>query len=785
MTRPVPSRLSRRVVRWALACSVLLLAGFSLLWSTTGPAWFDKPLSRTVLDRNGELLAGAVAADGQWRLPPASDSVADRFGTCLEQFEDRHFRSHCGIHLPSLFRALGQNIRSGHIVQGGSTITMQVARMSRGGPRTLWNKLAETWLALGMELQCSKDEIMALFAANAPFGGNVVGLEAACWRYLDHSSGDLSWAEAATLAVLPNAPGLVHPGRSREALRAKRDRLLDRLLEIEVLDSLEWSLARNEPLPEGPQALPLRAPHLLLRSEVSGSALRTTVDGALQDRVMAVAEQHGRRLLEDRIHNAAVLVMHVPTGEVLAYVGNLAAAGDAHAGSMDLVRAQRSTGSLLKPFLFAAMLEHGELLPDMLVADLPTQYEGFSPQNYDQKYRGAVPAAEALSRSFNVPAVRALRRHGVERTLGLLRDLGLFGLDRPAEHYGLSLILGGGESSLWELCGAYATLGRIRYAHGRTAWDGYPVVHAPVLCANAPRDRTAASVPLSAGPVHLTLDALTRSQRPAEEQGWQRFAGARNIAWKTGTSYGHRDAWAIGVSGTYCVGVWCGNASGEGRPGLTGALAAAPLLFEVFGVLPVGEMPEVPFDDLVQLTICRKSGHRSTAICPETDTTWVPRSGARTEPCPYHRLIPVSGDHKARLAVNEGGALMPWFVLPPAMESYYAPRDPSYVRLPPWRRPELNSADNDVMELIYPGPEAAVLLATELDGVRGRVVAEAAHRDRTTSIHWHLDRVFVATTHGDHRLALAVGPGTHHLHLTDTQGRSIGRSFQVSVPARP
>ncbi|MBK7086838.1 MAG: hypothetical protein IPH53_20215 [Flavobacteriales bacterium] len=278
---------------------------------------------------------------------------------------------------------------------------------------------------------------------------------------------------------------------------------------------------------------------------------------------------------------------------------------------------------------------------------------------------------------------------------------------------------------------------------------------------------------------------MTRSQRPVEEQGWQRFAGARNIAWKTGTSYGHRDAWAIGVSATYCVGVWCGNASGEGRPGLTGALAAAPLLFEVFGLLPVGERPEVPFDDLLPLSICRKSGHRSTAICPGTDTTWAPRSGARTEPCPYHRSIPVSADHKARLAVNEGGVLVPWFVLPPAMESYYAPQDPSYVRLPPWRRPELNTADNDVMELIYPGPEAAVLLATELDGVRGRVVAEAAHRDRNTYIHWHLDRVFVATTHGDHRLALAVGPATHHLHLTDTQGRSIGRSFQVSVPARP
>ena len=785
MTPSRPSRLSRSLLRWSKGGLVGLVAVIVLLWWTTGPSWFHQPHSRTVLDRNGELLGAAVASDGQWRLTSTSPNVPTRFTICVEQFEDRHFRSHPGIHLPSLVRALGQNLRAGRIVRGGSTITMQVARLSRGGPRTFWNKLAEAWLALGIELRCTKTEILALFAANAPFGGNVVGIEAACWRYFAHSSDQLSWAEAATLAVLPNAPGLVHPGRSREALRAKRDRLLDRLLGIAVLDPLEWSLARHEPLPDDPRALPQRAPHVLFRTGVSNTAQRTTLDGGLQDRVVMVTERHGERLVQDRIHNAAVLVMHVPTGEVLAYVGNLRTAGAEHSGSVDLVQAQRSTGSLLKPFLFASMLEHGELLPEMLLADLPTQYDGFRPQNYDERFRGAVPASEALARSLNVPAVRALRRHGVDRTLNLLQDLGLHGLNGSAAHYGLSLILGGGESSLWELCGAYATMGRVRYAHGRQAWDHRTLVHPPVLFMKNLPEHSGKPASLSAGPIHLTLDALTRSQRPVEEQGWQQFAGARNIAWKTGTSFGHRDAWAIGVSGSYCIGVWCGNADGEGRPGLTGSRAAAPLMFEVFGLLPAGGTPEVPYDDLIRLPICRQSGHRTNGICPEVDSLWSPTAGRRTEPCPYHHLTPLSTDRKARVPVNEGGVLLPWFVLPPAMEVYYAPTDPTYVRLPPWHRFELNASENDVMELIYPGPEADVLLATELDGTRGRLVAEAAHRDPAASIHWHLDREYLTTTRVTHRVALAVGPGTHRLHLTDTQGRSIARSFRVTVPSRP
>ncbi|HMC96199.1 MAG TPA: transglycosylase domain-containing protein, partial [Flavobacteriales bacterium] len=353
-------RLLRRL-RWVLAAFVLLF-----VWARWGPMapLFAKPLSTVLLDRKGELLSATVANDGQWRMP-LDDSIPPRFERCLIEFEDRHFRSHWGVRLPSLVRAWQENRKAGHTVRGGSTITMQVARMSCGDPtRSYGQKLIEILLALRIEVRYSKDEILRLYAANAPFGGNVVGLEAAAWRWYGRAPKDLGWGECATLAVLPNAPARMHPGRNRDALRAKRDRLLDRLLVVHAIDSLEWSLAREEPLPEAPLALPQRAPHLLTtlqREGHEGERITSTLDAALQQRVEGLLDRYAPVMRANEVHNAAVLVLDVPTGEVIAYVGNIPSAGAAHAGAVDIVQARRSTGSLLKPFLYADMLQSGEL----------------------------------------------------------------------------------------------------------------------------------------------------------------------------------------------------------------------------------------------------------------------------------------------------------------------------------------------------------------------------------------------------------------------------------------
>lgn len=788
MARPVrnfpviPGPCVRRW-RWPIACVVFLLA--LLAWARWWPMrpLFSSPTSTVILDRDGQLLGATVATDGQWRFPPP-EKVPDRFAECLVQFEDRGFRRHWGISPGALMRAWAQNRKAGRVVSGGSTITMQLARMARGNrPRTYGEKLREALLALRLELRYSKSEILRLFAAHAPFGGNVVGLDAAAWRYFHRPAANLSWSECATLAVLPNAPSAIYPGKGHEALRAKRDRLLDRLLAVGAIDTLEWSLAKEEPLPGKAQELPREAPHLLATLAAAGhrgELLRTTLHADLQRRATAAAERYAARLVANEVHNAAALIMDVNSGEVIAYVGNLAHAGEAHAGSVDLVQAKRSTGSTLKPFLYADMLQSGELAPDMLLADVPTRYNEFSPRNYDEQYSGAVPASEALSRSLNVPMVRALRSHGVERTLLMLRAYGLGSINRSADDYGLSLVVGGAESTLWELAGAYASMGRVLNHYSRLGMpyregDIRPPSVLPMAGKSGARALDGAPV-LSASAVYFTLKALRSVARPADEQGWNHFSGSRQIAWKTGTSYGHRDAWAIGLTSRHCVAVWTGNASGEGRPGLTGTLAAAPLLFDLFNLLPKDPAVEPPYDEMVRAPMCRTSGHRAGADCPVPDTLWVPPQTMRTPVCPYHRRITLDPSGLYRTG-DGGGRSSTWFVLPPAMEHYYAKRNPAYTPLPPWQD---GTGGNDApMEILYPEPGSKILIPVQLDGSRGNMVVEVAHRDAGATLFWDLDGAYLGSTKGDHRMALSPTDGVHRLTLTDARGHRLHRTFSV------
>ncbi len=779
---------SEHRVPWIIWMGVILIG--LVAWAKWGPmvALFDQPYSTVLEDRHGHLLGATVASDGQWRMPPG-DSIPWRFERCLLEFEDRHFHGHHGIHAPSLVRAFLQNRRAGRVVSGGSTITMQVARLGRpGAQRTVWRKLQEIVIALRLELRADKDAILNMYAAHAPFGGNVVGLEAAAWRWYGRSPRQLGWAECATLAVLPNAPATIHPGRNRDALKAKRDRLLKRLMHNGSLDSLSWSLAVEEPLPERPVPLPRLAPHLLTtlqRSGYEGHRIATTLDVQLQERAGGILARHMAPLRANEVHNAAVLVVDVRTGAVLVHIGNAPGAGNVHSGDVDIVHARRSTGSLLKPFLHADMLQNGALMPDQLVADLPTYYPGFAPTNFDKRYRGAVSASSALSRSLNVPAVRALHAHGVDRTLRKLRSMGLHSLDRPAEHYGLSLVLGGGESSLWELTGAYASMGRILLDHPKN--EG--LVHPPhVLVTREADEDEARPIPLTAGAVYHTIQALQRTERPLQDAGWQHFTGSEHIAWKTGTSFGHRDAWAIGLNDHYAVGVWTGNANGEGRPGLTGTLAAAPALFEIFAALPAGRGFAPPYDALRSMAVCRISGHRAGVDCTPVDTMLVLEAAIRTPLCPYHRVILVNANGTHRTTPGPDAKAVSWFIVPPAMEHFMVEFDPQHRPLPPWENDLMVGGDPDArLEAIYPRSEAHILVPMLLDGGFGKVVMQAAHRDADAQVHWDLDGTYLGSTAEDHRLAIDLMPGRHELTLTDQRGRTRSVQFTVDrgTPTQP
>ena len=752
---------------------------------------FTDPYSTVLEDKNRHLLSASIASDGQWRFP-YTNHVPEKFATALTTFEDQRFYNHPGVDPFSLGRAIKQNIIAGHVVSGGSTISMQVIRLSRRDKaRTIGEKLIEIILATRLEIRHAKKEILNLYASHAPFGGNVVGLEAACWRYFGRDPEELSWGEASMLAVLPNAPSLIHPGKNRKLLKEKRDKLLDRLLQKGLLDSLDCSLAKEEPIPESPKSLPRHARHLLMRVSKEGHAgtkLKTTVDLNLQSRVEQIIQDHHERLQSNQIHNAAGIVLDVETGEVLAYVGNVEISQKYHGGDVDIITAPRSTGSILKPFLFAAMLDEGKILQRTLLPDVPTIVSGFAPQNFSHEYDGAVHASAALIRSLNVPAVYLLKDYRYEKFHSLLKHMGMTTLTKSPDHYGLSLILGGAEGTLWDLTGMYASMARTLnhyFEHpGKNKYNKQDYF-APAYIPNQKKDNgyIEENSWLSAASIFQTFTVLKEVYRPGEESGWRYFSSSKKIAWKTGTSFGHRDAWAIGVTPDYVVGVWVGNADGEGRPGLTGTDAAAPIMFDIFSLLPSNRWFERPMPEMREVVVCSKSGMRLSEFCDETDTTWIVKSGLQTLPCLYHKRVHLSQDLKFRVNSNcQPMTFMKdvnWFVLPPIQEYYFRSKNLTYKTLPPFRLDCQVRSSLASMELIYPEVDSKIFIPKELDGSVGSSIFELAHRDPNSVVYWHVDGLFVGTTHKKHQMAIRSGQGSHLLTLVDNEGEVLERPFQV------
>ncbi|MFO7732038.1 MAG: penicillin-binding protein 1C, partial [Candidatus Aminicenantes bacterium] len=716
------------------------------------------------------------------------EPVPDRFFEVLVRYEDRRFYLHPGVDPLAVARALWTNVRSGEVRSGASTLTMQVVRLSRKGrPRTILEKLREAVLAVRLEVRCSKREILSLFAAHAPFGGNAVGLDAASWLYFGRSPERLSWAEAAYLAALPQNPGLIASPGGRARLLVKRNALLERLRRKGRLSDLECRLAAAEPMPAGFRPVPREAPHLLdtLAARSGGrSPFRSFLKSDLQRAVTRAVEDQGQRLMSRGIRNLAAVVIDNRAAAVVAYVGNVGLDRKGDLGqSVDILQSPRSTGSILKPFLYAAMLQEGGLTPLTLVADTPVRYEGFSPENFDRRFRGAVPARAALAWSLNVPAVRELREFGIPRFQNLLRRWGMTTLDRPPDDYGLTLVLGGAEGRLIEVASLYAKMAQLALE----AEGGGREIR--VLRDEA--DRPSRMKDLGEGAAFLTLDALAAVNRPDEEGFWRNFSSSQWAAWKTGTSFGLKDAWAVGVTPNYTVGVWAGNADGEGAAELTGLAAAAPVFFDLLNLLDAGGRVERPPLGLKPIRVCRDSGFLATDLCPSR-TIWVPVESRFDKMCAFHRNVHLDDTGLFRVdsrceSVDRMRA-QPWFVLPPAQEYYYRVDHPEYKPLPPLRADCAGGAGLEtgasVMSLIYPHPELSVYVPVELDGRPGEVVFEAVHRKPGEVVHWHIDDRYVASTRRFHQIAVNPDPGGHVLVLVDGEGRRLERWFEVVSPAR-
>ena len=768
---------AKRNLRFGIATLILLLVAY---YFCLPEKLFDVPYSTVVSDRYGQLLGARIADDGQWRFP-AEDTVPEKFKICLTNFEDQYFYYHWGVNPLSLVRAIIQNIKAKQVVSGGSTLSMQLIRLSRNKDRTIWEKGIEAILATRLEFRYSKKKILALYASYAPFGGNVVGLDAAAWRYFGHPADRLSWAETATLAVLPNAPSLLHLAKNREALLNKRNRLLKRLFDQKIIDETTYELSLSESLPNEPLPLPQIAPHLVAwyYKNTPGKNCTSTIDKDLQVQVENVLERWNYEFRQNDIRNIAAIVIDVKTNQPLVYCGNVRFRENDAGNQVDVIQAERSTGSILKPFLYYAMLQEGEILPKTLLPDVPININGFSPQNFNLQYEGAVSADQALSRSLNVPMVYLLRKYGVPKFYNFLKQNHISNLPQPSDHYGLSLILGGAEAKLGDLVNAYSNMARSLSRHCESEARSNPEKKNTLDCFT-PFAMTTVSFDPAA--VWQVFNALTEVNRP-EQIDWKAIPSMQKIAWKTGTSYGFRDAWAIGITPKYVVGVWVGNASGEGRPNLTGAKTAGPVMFDIFELLPASKWFDRPMGKFVEAEVCRQSGHLKSRFCEDIDTVLICPNGLLTDPCPFHNTVSLTADEKFRIyeTCAEAGTSIrkSWFVLPPAWAWYYKQHHPEYKSLPPLK-PGCGGGNYQPMQFIYPqGGNAKVALTKQMDGTIGEITLELAHNNPNAVVYWHIDNEYITSTTDFHKLSVRLMPGIHSVTVVDNEGNSLSCRIEV------
>jgi len=580
---PRDDRVRRRLRRLLAAVAGLFLVIYSAaaLWiASLGPAPVGEglALSTEVLDRNGTLLRAYATAEGRWRLPVRPENVDPRFFDLLFAYEDKRFLTHHGVDPAALARALAQFASHGHIVSGASTLTMQVARLLEPRiERSLAAKLKQMVRAMQIEKKLSKDDILKLYLSLAPYGGNIEGIRAASRAYFGHEPRRLTLGEAALLVALPQSPEARRPDRFPAAAQAARDRVLDRVAAAGAVEPGDIARAKAEPVPRARRPMPKLAPHAADRVVAEAPARpthRLTIDAGWQARLEELARDRARAIGPNA--SVAILAVDHATGEVLARVGSADYFDERRAGQVDMTTAVRSPGSTLKPFIYGLGFEDGFIHPETFVDDRPVRYGAYAPENFDLAYQGTVSARRALQLSLNVPAILVLDKVGPSRFSARLAQAGVRLALPTGELPGLAIGLGGTGVTLADLVSLYAGLARL----------GTTVALTEAQAASSALQPRRLMEPVAAWQVGNVLLGA-----PPPDNA----AGGR-IAFKTGTSYGFRDAWAIGFDGEHTIGVWVGRPDGAPVPGILGRTAAAPVLFDAFARLgkPVAPLPPAP-----------------------------------------------------------------------------------------------------------------------------------------------------------------------------------------------
>ena len=752
-----------------LTAALSPLVGFLVL-NLLFPLPMDRlhpPASTIVLDRDGNLMRAFLAPDEMWRINVRADEVAPSLRQAVLAYEDRRFYWHAGIDLIAVARAMAANVRAGHVVQGGSTLTMQVARMMEPKPRTLANKAIEAFRAWQLELRYSKEEILTLYFNMAPYGGNLVGAGAASYFYFDKHPDQLSRGEAALLAATPNNPNRYRPDLNEAAAREARAKVLSLLAEQGEITPAARDESAAEPVPVQRFDLPFLAPHLAVQlagQYVDAQRLTTTIDADLQARVERMLYDHLKPWRGQGITNGAVVVIDNETQAVLALAGSRAFWDEAAQGQVNAATAPRSPGSTLKPFIYALALDRGLIAPQTLLYDVPVDFSGYQPENYDRTYSGVVHAEEALIRSLNVPAVNLAARLHDDGIYQFLKEAHVSTLTEPSHHYGLSLILGGCEVTLLDLTNLYAGLANGGRFRPYRLLQSDPVIEGEAL--------------LDPGAAFIISEILSKLRRPELPAVWEWSRDMPKVAWKTGTSYGHRDAWSIGFTPRYTVGVWIGNMDGKGAPALVGAETAAPLLFVLFNHLE-SHTDQRWFHQPARVEtrrICSLSGGLATPRCPTTRSEFFVLGHSPVKPCDLHRLIMIDNetghrlcshcrqgrDYKERVVAHWPAEIAVW------LEKNGYPLDDIPEHFPGCNR----VAEGDPPVIRSPQPNAEYRLRTGVPAEFQKILLDASVSNQTSEIYWFANGDLLYSGPPTGRVFFTPTTGTHTLLCMDDEGRS-------------
>jgi penicillin-binding protein 1C len=765
-----------RIARAALLCVAPLIAVglpcvFAFLAADAVLPFPEARLRRApatiVYDRDGAPLRIVLPRDEIYRMPVTLDEVPPELPRALIASEDRFYRFHPGVNPVAIARAAWLNAREGRVVSGASTIPMQIARMTEPKRRTVGGKAREAFRALQLDFHHSKRELLEIYLNLTPYGGNIEGVGAAAWFYFGKQPSQLSLGEIALLTTLPRSPNRYDPVRDRARALAARNRVLVQLEAHGVFPAQAIADARRHPLPEARTRAPFAAPHLCdlaLARRGRVPRIATTIDR----RVQRVADEQvsGRiaALRSAGIENAAAVVVDNETGELRALVGSAEFFDPAHEGQVNGATARRSPGSTLKPFLFAMAFDRGLIVPESLLLDIPTDFSGYVTENYDGVYRGRVSAREALVQSLNASSVRLLSSVGLKDFLGLLRRGGLATLDRGEAAYGLPIILGSGEVRLLDLTNLYSAIANGGVARPLRIFRDEPASGGERL--------------LSPEASQLIAEILGELRRPDFPSSWDLTRDSPAVAWKTGTSYGHRDAWAVGFSKRSTIGVWVGNFDGRGQKGISGSEHAAPLLFDLFRAIEGGGANlRAPSDlNIEPIEVCAESRQLPGPWCEKRMAIRYIPGTSRLAGCTWHRRIFVDARSGERLLGNcvaetphrEATVV----AYPSELVAFWRAQEQPVPAMPPLSRRCTDVPSDDPPRIVSPAAATPYTVRRSAPVQYQRIPLTAQAAEDAATLYWYQDGVLVASGEPSKKLFVRPEPGAHRLVVVDEQGRA-------------